>query len=157
VGKQDLSPGGRVAIGLAMTAMGLGIVALGVGYLVQDPRKLVSGEVAALPIGVAFAAGGAMLALPERLIRTRALVGAVLITAFAITFDWIAFGPGERQFSGGFSSGPVAVHLNPGETPGRVVFGIAAAMMDVLAVLVWVRLWRKVVGVANTGAADSQS
>ena len=156
MGKQDLSPGGRVAIGLAMTAMGLGIVALGVVYLVQDPRKLVSGEVAALPAGVAFAAGGAMLALPERLVRTRALVGALLITAFALTGDWIAFGPGERQFSGGFSSGPVAVHLSPGETLGRVVFGIGAVIMDVLAVLVWVRLLRKLLGVART-SADSQS
>ena len=156
MGKQDLSPGGRVAIGLAMTAMGLGIVALGVAYLVQDPRKLVSGEVAALPAGLVFAAGGAMLALPERLVRTRALVGALLITAFALTFDWIAFGPGERRFSGGFSSGAIGVHLNPGENLGRVVFGIGAIIMDLLAVLVWVRLPRKLVGVANA-SADSQS
>ena len=156
MGKQDLSPSGRIAIGLAMTALGLGIVALGVGYLMQDPRKLRSGEVAALPMGVVFAAGGAMLALPERLVRTRALVGTLLITAFALTFDWIAFGPGERQFNGGFSSGPIAVHLSPGETPGRVVFGIAAVMMDVLAMVVWFRLLRRWFGVANTGT-DSQN
>jgi hypothetical protein len=152
VGKQDLSPGGRIAIGIALTAMGLAIVVLGVGYLVQDPRKLASGEVAALPVGVVFAAGGAMLALPERFVRTRALVGALLITAFALTFDWIAFGPGERQFRGGISSGPVVVHMNPGETPGRVVFGIGAVMMDLVAVLVWVRLLRKLFGVTNTTA-----
>ncbi len=156
MGKQDLSPGGRVAVGLAMTALGLGIVVLGVDYLVQDPRKLASGEVATLPAGVAFAAGGAMLALPERLMRTRALVGALLITAFALAGDWIAFGPGERQFSGGFSSGPVAVHLSPGATLGRVVFGIGAVILDLLTLLVWVRLLRKLLGVANT-SADSQS
>ena len=151
MGKQDLSPGGRVAIGLAMMAMGLGIAALGVYYLVQDPRKLLSGEVAALPAGMVFAAGGAMLALPERWVRTRALVGALLVTAFGLTFDWIAFGPGERQFSGGFSSGAVAVHLNPGETAGRVVFGIGAVFMDLLAVIVWVRLLRRPLGISNTG------
>jgi hypothetical protein len=139
-----------------MTVMGFGIVALGVFYLVQDPRKLASGEVAALPMGVAFAAGGAMLALPERLVRTRALVGALLMTAFALAFDWIAFGPGERQFSGGFSSGAFGMHFNPGETLGRVAFGIVAVMVDVLAALVWVQLLRKVVGVANT-RANSQS
>jgi hypothetical protein len=77
------------------------------------------------------------------------------MTAFALIFDWIAFGPGERLFGGGLSSGAVGIHANPGETLGRVAFGIVAVMMDVLAALVWMRLLRKVVGVANP-SADAQ-
>ncbi len=155
--KQDLSPGGRIVIGLAMAALGIGIVALGVNYLVHDPSMLASGEVAVLPAGMAFAAGGAMLALPERFVRTRALIGALLVTAFALTGDWVAFGPGDRHFTGGISVGTVAAHMHPGETIGRVVFGIGAVILDLLALLVWVQLLRKIFGGIANSSAESNS
>jgi len=51
---------------------------------------------------------------------------------FALLFNWVAFGPGEREFSGGvtipffaFSFGRANAIL------GRIVFGIVALIMDI--------------------------
>ena len=57
----------------------------------------------------------------------------LIIGSFAAIFLWIAFGPGERQFSGGASFGGVHVtetltggHAN--ELFGRVAFGFGAVL-----------------------------
>jgi hypothetical protein len=68
--------------------------------------------------------------------------GALLITSFAVTFDWIAFGPGERHFSGGVSFGGLGVGTRPGELFGRAMFGIGAGIADLVALVLWVRLLR---------------
>jgi predicted lipid-binding transport protein (Tim44 family) len=58
-------------------------------------------------------------------------------------FNWIAFGSGPRSFSGGLSvMGSAGLNGGVSESSGRVFFGIAAVLMDlmVIAMLVkWVR------------------
>jgi hypothetical protein len=53
------------------------------------------------------------------------LTGVAIFASFAMIGSWIAFGPGERAFSG--SMGPV--EGNVGATIGRTAFGIGAIIV----------------------------
>ena len=55
------------------------------------------------------------------------------MVGFASIFVWIAFGPGERRFSGGFSIGPLFTSSASSEMEGRIVFGIAAVLLSAFA------------------------
>jgi len=139
--RNDLSPGGRVAIGIAMAALGLGILALSAARLAAERGNWATGEVAALPLGLVFGMGGLLIAVPERFSRARSIAGALMVTGFALACDWIAFGPGERHFGGGISVGIVTVPVQSA-TLGRVVFGAFGVVCDVIAVAAWWLVYR---------------
>jgi hypothetical protein len=81
--------------------------------------------------GVFFAAAGAWLVL-VRLSQWLAMpFGLVATLTFVWIFNWIAFGPGPRHFSTSTSvGGVVSSRSRASEFEGRLVFGIAAALMD---------------------------
>ena len=133
---RDLSPTGKLIWGLVCGAMGLLVIAIGIHSALSTWQPLASQDFVFLPAGLIFVFGGALLALPPGRADLNRLFGALLITAFAVTLDWIAFGPGERKFSGGISLG-VDIPLPVNETFGRVVFGIPAAIFDALALALW--------------------
>jgi hypothetical protein len=61
----------------------------------------------AAPAGLMFVFAGILIALPPEYTKWRNLLATLVITCFAVTFDWVAFGPGERRFTGsigGFGS-----------------------------------------------------
>jgi hypothetical protein len=149
MGTRDLSPGGRIAIGIACVAMGLGLTGISVNSALLTTAPLKSQEIIGVPAGLMFVFAGALLALPPDNTRLRSWLGAFLLTAFAVTFDWIAFGPGERKFGGGVSLGPIGVGFQPGELFGRAAFGFFAVVLDIFAILMWVLLIR---GVLKSGA-----
>lgn len=60
------------------------------------------------------------------------LLGTAIVGAMAAIFNWVAFGPGPRHFSGGISIPFVAISSRQSEWSGRVAFGIAAGLMDLL-------------------------
>lgn len=150
VAKKGLSPGLRIAIGVAVCAMGLGVVALGVHQLGPKADKLAAGEFAALPVGMAFAFVGALLALPRSVVRTRTLIAALMITALALTADWIAFGPGELRITGGLGR-----PLQTSFTIGRILFKVGAVLADLMALWAWVRFVLVFRGGAATRAKSS--
>jgi hypothetical protein len=90
-----------------------------------------------------FVFGGALLALPPERAGLQRLIGTLLVTTFALTLDWVAFGPGPRRFGGGISSGIIGIGFQPGEIFGRSVFGIGAVILDIVAAVMWVRLIRR--------------
>jgi len=139
VDKKSLSPGKRVAIGIVVCAVGVGVVALGVYQLGPKANVFAAWEFAALPVGIAFAFGGAFLALPRSFVRTRALIAALMVTALALTADWIAFGPGVRR---GFSLNNVRGPLQTSQMLGRLLFGVGAVLADLLALWAWVQFLR---------------
>ena len=153
--EKSLSPGNRVAIGLAVCAVGMGVVALGVYQLGPKADKFAAWEFAALPVGMAFAFGGALFALPGSFVRTRALIAALMITALALTADWIAFGPGDSGVRKGFSLNNVRGPLQTSQMLGRLLFGIGAVLADLLALWAWVRFFRAPAGGAATRARSS--
>ena len=126
-----------------MLALGVGIAAVGTQTLLADPQGLASEGLVGVPIGMVFAFGGLMLAVPARFARFRAVAAAVLVTAMALTADWIAFGPGERHFGARVGAGIVGAHGNPGETLGRAAFGLGAVILDLFALFLWVRGFRR--------------
>ncbi|HYS84842.1 MAG TPA: hypothetical protein VEN78_07560 [Bradyrhizobium sp.] len=153
--EKSLSPGKRVAIGLVVCAAGLGVVALGVYQLGPKANRFAAWEFAALPVGMAFAFGGAFLALPRGFVRTRALIAALMVTALALTADWIAFGPGDSGLRRGFSLNNVRGPLQTSQMLGRVLFGVGAVLADLLAFWAWVRFFRAPGGRAATRARSS--
>ncbi len=151
--KKGLSPGQRVAIGLAVCAMGIGVVALGVHQLWPKANKFAAGEFAALPVGMTITFFGALLALPRRVVRPRVLIAALMVSALALTADWIAFGPGELGFENGLSFTKVSGPLQVARIIGRILFVMGAVLANLLALWAWVRfLWRSGGRGANTRA-----
>ncbi|TMH52633.1 MAG: hypothetical protein E6H50_00085 [Betaproteobacteria bacterium] len=140
--KKSLSPGKRVAIGIVVCAVGVGVVALGVYQLGPKANVFAAWEFAALPVGIAFAFGGAFLALPRSFVRTRALIAALMVTALALTADWIAFGPGDSGVRRGFSLNNVRGPLQTSQMLGRLLFGVGAVLADLLALWAWVQFLR---------------
>ncbi len=138
-----LSPGGRAALGLAVAAMGFLVIGLGLYSALHARHALTSEDFIGVFAALIFVLGGALLALPPERAGLQRLLGVLLVTTFALTLDWIAFGPGPRQFRGGISSGIIGIGFNPGEMFGRTVFGIGAVILDIVAALTWVRLMRR--------------
>jgi len=79
----------------------------------------------------------------ERLAWLRNLVSWLFLVCLAIPFNWIAFGEGERVFSSSSSMLGVASSGSASETEGRVIFGIFAALMDMLVVYAALRFLKK--------------
>jgi hypothetical protein len=114
-------------------------MALAIGLLTPNPGSMRAPQWVVFLAGCTFFLAGWLILLPERWVKTRGFLGVVLLTGFAAVFDWVSFGPGERHFSGGLSIGPLSSSGSSSELTGRVVFGIAAASMSLLALWVWGR------------------
>jgi len=138
----ELTPRARFVFGLGAIAAGLLPMALGMGLIVPRPGSMRAPEWVVFLAGSTFFLAGWLILLPESWVRTRGLLGAVLLSGFAAVFDWVGFGPGERQFSAGLSIGPLSSSGPGSELTGRIVFGLAGAAMSLLAFWVWVRWLR---------------
>ena len=139
----SLSARGRLGMGLGVAALGVLIAGLGVHSALRATHPLTSEDFIGAFAALIFVFGGALLALPPERAGLQRLLGALLVTSFALTLDWVAFGPGPRRFGGGISSGLIGIGFNPGETFGRALFGIGAVVLDLVAVLMWVRMIRQ--------------
>jgi len=138
-----LSPRGRLALGLCVAALGFLIMGLGLHSALRATHALTSEDFIGVLAAMVFVFGGALLALPPERAGLQKLLGVLLVTTFALTLDWIAFGPGPRRFGGGISSGIIGIGFNPGEMLGRTVFGIGAVILDIVAALMWVGMIRR--------------
>jgi hypothetical protein len=120
-----------VGIGLYFSLVGLGLLPIPGG-----PRNLHAPLWVVLCCGLAFLLGGVALLLqraggasletgelppgaPYWVRLGQYLVGVAIFACFALVASWIAFGPGERTFSG---------TVPTGATLGRIVFGIGAIL-----------------------------
>jgi len=130
---EQLSPRGRLAMGLVFVLVGLPIMALATGLITPKPGSMHAPPWVVFLAGSSFSLAGVMILLPDTMSRLRGFVGAVFMTAFASIFVWIAFGPGERRFSGGFSVGPLFASSPGSELEGRIAFGIAAVLLSAFA------------------------
>lgn len=75
------------------------------------------------------------------------LLGLVLCVGMAVVAGWIAFGPGEREFSGSVGVGGLeAGGSGGGETLGRWVFGFGAVLTGGFAIYGLIYGLRKLLG-----------
>jgi len=57
--------------------------------------------------------------------------GGLALLLFLLTFNWIAFGPGDRKFTTKTSSSFSVQTVRPSsELEGRIAFGVVALLMD---------------------------
>jgi hypothetical protein len=133
------SRGGRIALGFISAAIGLVVIGTAVSAAIHATDPFASERLVAVPAGLIFVLGGALVALPPGGTRWQSVLSALLVTSFAVTFDWVAFGPGERKFGGGISLGAnVGAEFPVGELIGRAVFGVAAIVLDIFAIIAWI-------------------
>jgi hypothetical protein len=140
----DPSRGGRIALGFISAAIGLVVIGTAVSAAIHATDPFTSERIIAVPAGLIFVLGGALVALPPGSRRWQSVLSALLVTCFAVTFDWVAFGPGERKFGGGISLGlHVGAGFPVGEFIGRAVFGVVAIVLDIFAIIVWISHCRR--------------
>jgi hypothetical protein len=133
-----------IGIGLYFSLVGLGVLPVPGG-----PRNLHGPLWLVVCAGLAFLLGGLAFALhlavggdpesrelpkdaPPWTRVAQYLLGVAIFACFALIGSWIAFGPGERAFSGTVPVGP---------TLGRIAFGIGAVI-----------LWLGTIGFVISGA-----
>ena len=143
MGTNDLSRGGRIGYGAMFGAIGLLSIALGVHSVLSSANPIGSDLIGVVSFGLIWVFGGALIVLPPGNSRLRDCLGTMLVTCFALAFDWVAFAPGERAFTGGVSHGGVGGAFHPDETTGRVIFGAAAMVLNVISVVLWIRLFKR--------------
>ena len=124
---------------IAFWTAGSAIIAVGMGWISFPSKALhVPRWIVALT-GVAFAAAG-FAPLATRLGRYTWVSQAAAIVAFAslaVIVNWVAFGPGPRQFSGGLSVGSFVIwHRSSSEIGGRIMFGLGAVILDLIVLVV---------------------
>ncbi len=141
-----ISNKGTWAAGLLSIGMGLFIVLLALGWIpggadrAQAPRWVIAAA------GTVFGLGGAAVLLQaagaasegEGAGAVRGLqeaLGLALILLLAVIANWVAFGSGERAFSGSVTLFFWTLSTEVAQRIGRIVFGLGAVLMDLI--LVW--------------------
>jgi hypothetical protein len=64
----------------------------------------------------------------------------VFMILFAAPFHWIAFAPGEREFSTTTSIPFVSVTTSGGDLGGRLAFGCGAVLMDLILIVIVIQI-----------------
>ena len=134
-----LPPGARIAVGLVVLAVGAALAAFGGGAIAHPAPDL---RIVALPAGMVFVFAGVLVLLPARLAAFQLPLTALMTTALAVVFDWVAFGPGERRFSGSASVPGISVSGQTSELAGRAFFGLFALLFDLAALGLWIQYVR---------------
>lgn len=87
-------------------------------------------------IGSIFVCAGTGIAVYQFLPKIAGFCGLIALLGFIATFNWIAFGPGERNFSKSTSIGSSNVTSvkkgKASEIEGRLAFGLVAGLFDAL-------------------------
>lgn len=117
-------------------AAGLLVFATLLGMLPGKPLKSDFPPAIIWLIGTLFVCAGTGIAVYQFLPKLAAWCGLIALLAFVATFNWIAFGPGDRNFSKTTSTGNSTVTAikkgKASEIEGRLAFGLVAGLFDAL-------------------------
>lgn len=80
------------------------------------------------------------------------LIGLAITGGMTAVAAWVAFGPGEREFSGGIGIGWISVGGSSSGTSGRVVFGIGAVLVGLFTLWGLIYGLRRLAGRGRPGA-----
>jgi hypothetical protein len=145
--QNQVSRGVRLVIGMLLGTAGLILTVAQVRFDFKTANPWQSTEMAGVLMGLCVMFCGVSISMPPVEGFPQRLFGALTITCMALLFDWVAFVPGPRDFHAGASSLHRGGSVNSGF--GRVVFGIAALLMDLFALYAW----RVTIRVLRTGLA----
>ena len=136
-------------------ATGAGIAALAAGIIPAAESDFHAPRWVIGACGLVFMLAAVMILTPASMVRTQYFLGAVLLSLFAAIPGWIAFGPSPREFSGSVSIGVVTSATHPGDSTGRIVFGIAAIVGGLIAAYAWARWLRSVIATRDDERGDT--
>ena len=121
-----------IPFGLFFAALGTIALLSVLGVLKSSVPTTYTYQVFGVCASAVFIASGIGVALfGLGLHRVAAQLGGLALLFFLITFNWIAFGPGDRKFTTKTSSSFSKVVVRPAsELEGRFVFGLVALLMD---------------------------
>jgi uncharacterized membrane protein len=138
---KPMSPRARFFMALAFFFFGGFLFSFVFGWMPRSPSPSATPTWVLAAAAMMFSLAGVVILLieNERLAWLRNLVSWLLVVSLAIPFNWVAFGEGERKFSSSSSFLGITSSGTPGETEGRIVFGLFALMMDLIVVLVPLR------------------
>jgi hypothetical protein len=128
---------GRLIGSLTAIAAGGLIVAIALDVIHAPPESFHAPRWVVAAAGSIFVFAGILLLAGDADTWLRRLLIVTLVTVFALPFNWVAFGPGPREFSGTVGTGGVGVTGRASELSGRIAFGIGAVMLDLIALVVW--------------------
>lgn len=120
----------ELGLGLVVAAIGAAVSGAAI-YRAIDATASVADNWMGVPAGLIFLFGGILLTLPSGSSKRRNWLAKLLISCFALTFDWVAFGPGEREFSGSTKG--------YGFIPGQMVGGLPSGSSALLSASVLLR------------------
>lgn len=139
---------GVVLAGIFAAGIGLLIVFLSIDVIPAEDSSFSAPRWVAGLAGLVFILGGfgvLLSALAETsdwsdrfstVIKSlQSVVGVLIFVIMAGIANWVAFGSGDRSFSGSVSGSSFSIGLTTGELVGRIVFGVGAVLLDLIIVL----------------------
>jgi hypothetical protein len=144
-GSGSSNAGGGWLLALLIWAAGGAIIGVAAGWIPSDPESLHGPRWVLAVVGLALVACG-FAPLASRAGTSSwasQIAGLGTLAALTVIANWVAFGSGPRQFSGGFGIGGLELSQDSqSEIGGRIVFGIGALMLDAFVVMIisrWLR------------------
>lgn len=137
ISKRQLSKKGIWLMTTMFVSMGLMIVLMAFDVIHLDPADIHAPRWVVAVSGMMFVIAGFLIPASQNHLKAEPglrvqFLGLMLMGCFAAVFSWVAFGPGEREFSTSVNGFAVE---GSGETFGRAVFGFFAVLVDLW--LVW--------------------
>ncbi|QIL21068.1 hypothetical protein [Thermomonas sp. HDW16] len=125
-----------VPFGLLFVAGGLLALLTVTGAIPGEMPRTWYAQVFSITASVTFAlAGIGFVFFGFGMKKTAVTIGALALLFFVIAFNWIAFGPGERNFTRTITfNGTVSRATAVSEFEGRAVFGGFALLLDLMVV-----------------------
>jgi len=139
-----------LVFGSIFLGTGILIVLVSVDVLHVPPEKIHAPPWVIASAGATFAFAGVMVlvnGLKEMVGKDSPILNwlstslaLVFMLSLALPFHWIAFGPGERQFTSTVGVGPLTASQPGSETGGRLAFGFFALLMDAIMAFIVYRI-----------------
>ncbi len=148
------SPAGRYGVAAVCLLVGAFILIIAADVVPAKEAKFNAPQWVVGACGIVFMLAAVMILVPPSMRRLQGFLGALLLSLFAAIPAWIAFGAGERKFSGSVSFGIMTATSQPGVSTGRIVFGIAAVLISLIAICAWLRWLRSVFETPASGTSE---